>query len=406
MEPEIVFVSNYINHHQIPFCDAMYRRTNGSFLFIQTEPMEEERVRMGWKPQEDLPYLRFFEREPDLCRTLILDSQVVLFGGTDEEAYIQPRLRAGRPVVRYSERLYKEAQWKAVSPRGLVKKYEDHVRYRNAPVYLLCAGAYVPDDFHIIRAYPGKMYRWGYFPEKKEYDLEKLFAGKGYGPDRLPYLLWAARFLDWKHPELALLTAKTLKGQGIAFHLDMAGGGELKGQIQEWIDQEGLADVVSLVGYRTPEEIRSMMEKADLYLMTSDRKEGWGAVVNEAMNSGCVVLADHMAGAVPYLVKHGENGIIYQDGRPEELFAAAVSLAGDRGRRRKLGEAAYRTITEVWNPDRAAASLLALLGELGLCAPRMLCGQEMDPAEVIAPDGPCSPAPVIPERKMYRFLCG
>ena len=36
------FVSNYINHHQIPFCDALYRRLGEDFTFIQTEPMEEE----------------------------------------------------------------------------------------------------------------------------------------------------------------------------------------------------------------------------------------------------------------------------------------------------------------------------------------------------------------------------
>ena len=38
----VVFVSNYINHHQIPFCNAMFRLLEGRFLFIQTEVMEEE----------------------------------------------------------------------------------------------------------------------------------------------------------------------------------------------------------------------------------------------------------------------------------------------------------------------------------------------------------------------------
>ena len=45
----VVFVSNYINHHQIPFCNAMDRLLQGNFTFVQTEPMEEERVRMGWQ---------------------------------------------------------------------------------------------------------------------------------------------------------------------------------------------------------------------------------------------------------------------------------------------------------------------------------------------------------------------
>ena len=42
---KVVFVSNYINHHQIPFCNAMAKFLEGGFTFLQTEPMEEERVR-------------------------------------------------------------------------------------------------------------------------------------------------------------------------------------------------------------------------------------------------------------------------------------------------------------------------------------------------------------------------
>ena len=42
------FVSNYINHHQIPLCDALYRQLGTDFTFIQTMPMERERVEMGW----------------------------------------------------------------------------------------------------------------------------------------------------------------------------------------------------------------------------------------------------------------------------------------------------------------------------------------------------------------------
>ena len=157
----VVFVSNYINHHQIPFCNRLYEQLGEGFCFIQTQPMEQERVQMGWNSKERLPYVRYYYEQPEACEHLILESKVVLFGGTDEESYISPRLEAGKPVVRYSERLYKTGQWKAISPRGLIRKYHDHTRYRKQQVYLLCAGAYVPSDFHLVRAYTGKMYRWG-----------------------------------------------------------------------------------------------------------------------------------------------------------------------------------------------------------------------------------------------------
>ena len=166
---KVTFVSNYINHHQIPFCNAMYEKLGAEYCFIQTEPMEEERIRMGWADEfGSLPYLRLYYEQEEKCKELIASSDVVLFGGVDDEKYIVDRLGAGKLTVRLSERIYKSGQWKAVSPRGLRKKYIDHTQYRRKNVYLLCYGGYVASDFHIVRAYPDKMFKWGYFPAIRE----------------------------------------------------------------------------------------------------------------------------------------------------------------------------------------------------------------------------------------------
>ena len=53
---KLTFVSNYFNHHQLPFCDALYELLEGDFCFLQTQPMEEERVKMGWQAEER-PYV-------------------------------------------------------------------------------------------------------------------------------------------------------------------------------------------------------------------------------------------------------------------------------------------------------------------------------------------------------------
>lgn len=412
---KISFVSNYINHHQIPFCRAMCAYKGVEFFFIQTQPMEEERVTMGWRQSEDLGFLRLYYEKKEECDNLIMESDVVLFGGCEDETYIARRLKQGRPVIRISERLYKEGQWKAISPRGLIRKYKDHTKYGRAPVYLLCAGAYVASDFHLVRAYPGKMYRWGYFPETKSYDIRKLMEQKGMvlkdmamGEKKIPRLLWAARMIDWKHPELVVRAAGRLKERGIAFHLDMVGGGKLEPAVREMVQREGLEGYVSFPGFRKPEEVRGYMERADIYLMTSDRGEGWGAVVNEAMNSGCAVLGNHMAGAVPYLIKPGKNGLIYRDKDEEQFLGLVERLAVDPELCRRLGENAYRTITEVWNARYAAACLMKLMEQLALCDMGDCAAGPVDGMSVSIQegDGPCTPAPVISERRMFVSLKG
>lgn len=395
-----VFVSNYLNHHQIPFCNAMYELLGEDFAFVQTEPMEKERVKMGWQENAAAPYLKRCYESREECRRLIDTCRVVFFGGTDDESYIEERLKSGRTVIRYSERLYKTGQWKAVSPRGLWKKYNDHTRYRRKPVYMLCAGAYVSSDFHLVRAYPQRLLRWGYFPETRRYDVEKLMAGKKPGS-----ILWAARFIDWKHPELPLETAKYLMEQGIDFCMDIVGGGELEDSIKKELAEYGLQEKVRLLGYRTPEEVRSLMEKADIYLVTSDRQEGWGAVVNEAMNSGCAVVADHMVGAVPFLIRQGVNGLIYRDGCKKALFEQTAELLRDRSLCRRLGENALETVAGEWNAQEAAKRLVRLCLRMGFLEEEDLkikIGQDRDMPEPLT--GPCSPAPVIPERRMYAWL--
>ena len=381
---KVTFVSNYINHHQIPLSNVLYERLKEDYTFIQTEPMEEERIKLGWNCANIPEYVKLSYEEEEACKQLILDSDVVIWGGLEDETMLQPRLKAGKPVIRYSERLYKEGQWKAISPRGLRKKYYDHTRYRKDMVYLLCAGAYVASDFRIVHAYPDKMLKWGYFPECKDYDLEQLMRKK----QEASKLLWAARFIDWKHPELVVELAKELAKERNDFQITMIGTGELTEQIQAQIRDKNLEDYIILAGTKTPAQVREAMEEARIFLMTSDRMEGWGAVMNEAMNSGCVVIADRMEGATPYLIEHGVNGFEYRNATAKALAELVKPLLEDGKKCEQLGHKAYETIHELWNAKVAGERLLKLCED-------MAAGQN---PQVIWSKGPCSKAEIIKER--------
>ncbi len=190
--------------------------------------------------------------------------------------------------------------------------------------------------------------------------------------------------------------------------MDIIGGGDMEEQVKNLRAAYGLEEEVGLLGFLPPRQVREHMERADIFLFTSDRQEGWGAVANEAMNSGCALLADHMIGAVPYLVKDGENGLIYRDGNREELFALAEKLVRDRALCRRLGENAYRTITEVWNAENAARSLAELCRRLfpsgGGARPEPVHSAGVSCARKEFAPVPCGPAAVIPEGKMYALL--
>lgn len=394
----VTFVSNYINHHQIPFSDACYKELGEGYHFIQTEPMEEERVAMGWGTEGNrLPYVLCLYEEEEKCRKLMLESDMVIFGWIRREdllnvtEVIKERLKNGKKSLRLSERLYREGQWKAVSPKGLIRKYKDHTRFRSEAVALLCAGAYVPSDFHIVRSYPGKMLRFGYFPETKYYTEEDWTNLKT--QDGKVHIVWAGRFMPLKHPEFVVRLAEELQSEKKEFHIHMVGSGELEQEIIGQVQAKGLEDVFTFYGYTEPAKVRSIMEKCQIHLFTSNYLEGWGAVVNEAMNSGCAVVANVEAGAVPYLIQHEENGLIYNKGLYEDFARQVKRLVNDRQLTAKLGKAAYQTITGLWNAEHAAKELLRF------------CEDWMSKGEILpAKEGPLSVAPVIAPGKMYRTI--
>lgn len=376
------FVSNYINHHQMPLCSALYRELGESFTFIQTMPMEEERVAMGWGVEvHSLPYVRCLYEEEYECLKKIAESDVVLFGWTGREDIAASRLASGKATMRVSERLYREGQWKAVSPRGLAAKYREHIKYRRKNVCMLCAGAYTASDFHLIGAYPGKMFRWGYFPSLRTYSEERFAALKP--QDGTLHIVWAGRFIPLKHPEYVVRLAKKLRERGFRFYVHMLGDGELEPSIRQDVETSGLVEYFRFYGYTEPERVRDVMEKCHIHLFTSNYLEGWGAVVNEGMNSGCVEVVNAQVGAAPYLISHGGNGLVYPKDRYEKMEELVIDLFEHWEERKDMGRAAYETIRDVWNAEHAAAELLRF-------SEGLLQGEIMPAAE-----GPLSVAPVI-----------
>ncbi len=364
---KLTFVSNYMNHHQAPLSNELYRLLGAGYTFVQTEPVAEERVKMGWAEKTELPYVVYYQDNPEQTSKLIMDSDVVMFGGVDDENYVMPRLEAGKPVLRYSERLYKTGRWKFISPRGLIKKYHDHTRFRNKPVYLLCAGAFVAGDYNLIGAYPKKKFKWGYFPETKEYDIEKLLEHKHEltrQNDNRVSILWAGRFIDWKHPEMAIKLAEYLLGSGALFHLTMVGGGKMESELKKMVDNAKLQEYVTFAGFKKPEEVRKYMEDSEIFIFTSDRQEGWGAVLNEAMNSGCAVVASNQIGATPYLMQDEVNGLVFRSKNQKSLNGKVEILLQDACLRESIGKKAYERILYSWNASEAALALLDMCREI------------------------------------------
>ena len=376
---KVAFFSNYLTHHQIPFCLEMQQREDIEFFFVSTEEMEEERKCGGWDFTEEYAFeIKAYKSDINKEKALQLaaESDVMIIGSAPEE-YVAYRMKeAKNPLTfRYSERIYKGGRWRVLSPRGAINRLKTYFRYLGKPLYMLCASAYTAGDLALLGSYLGKCFKWGYFPKAYTYNIEELIQKKEENT-----LLWAARMIDWKHPEIPILVAKRLKEKGYQFHLQMIGVGPLLGDMEKRIAEYGLGDCVHLLGAMSPQEVRTHMENSSVFLFTSDQNEGWGAVLNEAMNSGCAVIANGKIGAVPFLLDDGTNGFVYYGNHIEKICQKVEFLLNDKQLAIDVGKKAYETIMDKWCAEKATGRLIET------------CNKLLEGKKEFFSEGPCSKA--------------
>ena len=372
----ITMVSNYISHHQLPFSDAMFELCM-EYSFVQTMPMEQKRIDMGWAVDPTtIPYVIESYKEPDKAKRAIDEADLLIVGWIEDETIVSGRLRSGKPVFRISERIYREGQWRFISPKGLARKYREHISLKKYPVYLLCNGAYVASDYKLIGAYPHRKYRFGYFPPFRKVENVSELQGKKAKlhtlniehPEELPIqglvltkeeinIVWAGRFIELKNPDFMIRLADDLNRRGIRFHIHMIGSGELEEELKAEAEYRLIDHFITFHGMLSPEATRDVMEKCHIHIFTSNYLEGWGAVVNEAMNAGCAVIANVEVGCAPYLIRNGSNGLTYQASY-EDMLDKVMLLVNYPGKIADLGINAYRTIADEWNGEVAAKRVI------------------------------------------------
>lgn len=380
----LTFFTNFFNHHQESLSNEFYNELGDNYKVVVYKEIEHERIALGYADMnKKYDYIvRAYESDEQMTAAVELakSSDVVMYGSAPD--YIaDTALKNGALVFKYSERIYKKAIRFWQLPKCIVSNYIHYARFIKRGQCMLCASAYLPADVNIFFKYNAMCFKWGYFPETKRYDdIGSLIMAK-----KRHSMLWAGRFLDWKHPDDAVRLCKKLKESGYDFELSIIGAGEMKNKLRKMIDEYKLTDCVHLLGSMPPCQVREYMERSQIYLFTSDRNEGWGAVLNEAMNSGCAVVASHAIGSVPFILENKKNGSVYNDGDIDDLYCKVKVLFDNSDLCRGYGEQAYKTITELWDAKNAAQRFLILANTI----------MKGDKGMGKFKNGPCSPAEVL-----------
>lgn len=378
----IVFISNFFNHHQMPLAEELNRLTKGQYRFIEQVPMPEEFLKGGYPDYSDSPMLVQAwrgEAETREASRLTMEADIVVYGNILSYHDINRRLAMGKLTFEYGERWFKRGLLNLLSPRLLRSQWYYHTRHYRQPLYRLNASAFAASDLSKMRSFRGKGFKWSYFTRVEPIDADTIVKERqSCGKTRF---ISVARLIPWKQVDHLIKACSILKNQGITdFETDIYGSGPEEGHLKSLIERLGLQDHVALRGNLPNDAMLAEMRKYDALVFCSNRNEGWGAVVNEAMSSACTVIGSNSIGSIPYLIKDGENGFIYTNGNVDMLAEKMKKLIESEDLRMRLGMAAYQTISQEWQPAVAAERLLALASNL----------REGKPTPFA--DGPCSQA--------------
>lgn len=360
---KLAIFSPFLNHHQVPLADELYLLLGEQFVFVATRKHDASQLK-GGKDYTHRPYYLCAAdsaEEYEKAVQLVKNAEVALISGGELE-YEIARAKTNKLTFEVSERWLKRGWVNLFSPT-ILKCFIAYWRYFHyKPVYKLCCSAYAATDHYKLGTFRGRCFKWGYFTKVGE---KQLGASELNSSDSdIPRLMWCARFLRLKHPELAVQLTGRLKEAGYHFVLDMYGDGVELENTKELVHLLNLNDVVKFHGSLANDEVLEQMKQHEIFLFTSDSNEGWGAVANEAMSQGCVLVGSDVIGSIPYLVRDGANGCIFHSMDIDSLYRKVKYLLDNSKERKKLSIRAQEDMRNVWSPAAAARNLLTLISDI------------------------------------------
>ena len=184
-------------------------------------------------------------------------------------------------------------------------------------------------------------------------------------------LLYAGRLAADKGIETAIEAIRMLvHGQGKrSIRLSLAGSGsaDYENHLRQLVDNAGLTNYVSFLGWILPAEMPGLLSRFDVLVLPSIWPEPFSRAVLEGMISGLVVLATR-TGGTPEIIVDKENGMLFMPNDHEELAKKIAQLAEDPELRNQIGNAARQTILERFTMTRMMDEMESYLQEIALAS--------------------------------------
>jgi len=184
-------------------------------------------------------------------------------------------------------------------------------------------------------------------------DRSILFAGWINRAKGLHILIEAMHKVLARFPDIKVLVVET------------GAKAEHKAEFQWRIAELGLTEKFWFLGKKNAEEIKALLARASVVAVPEQWGIAWPIFCTEAMAYGKPIAASRI-GNIPWFIRDGETGRLFDHQSPSALADCLISLFEDPGSALRMGQRAQDFILEVCDPSRIMATLMSFYKEVRL----------------------------------------
>ncbi len=336
---KFTFLTNSISPHQLPLARELVSLLGyKNYSYIYTDAITEERKKLGWGDF----ILKVNCKQGSVNEKNLLDSDILMSGIRSIEVF-EERAKRGMKTLYCSERWFKpvigflrvfvpsyfKMAWR------IVKLLKEDTNFYYFPMGVHAAQdmarlcGFMNGDWKCLFVAPkldferkpggriwvrgesqntqnarkyclDKMRMWGYYVSPSDFDaLPVKEASKS--KSREIKVLWVGRMLNFKRVDTIVRAvgehANLKRGDNSLpkITLDIYGIGLEEAKLKRLAFKYG--DVIKFYPPVPISEVRKLMREHDIFVLSSNAYEGWGAVVSEALEEEMAVIGTYEAGS-------------------------------------------------------------------------------------------------------------
>ena len=302
--------TNFISPHQLPLVKCMVGWFGTqSVRYFHTDLLPESTKKQGWV-EEYADWIRRGRYGEGLIDAELENCEILLCG-MRELGLFRKRAERGKRTFYMCERWFKPihglpGRLRMLSPcyrmmaRGIVSWLNEDSQAR-----CLTIGPWARKDMLSIGVSPAKVVPWGYFVEPSRISDARTSARQNIR------VLWVGRFLKLKRIRDIIRAVDACCTAGKMISLNIYGMGPEEWNLKKLVRRFGRENEIRIHPPVPIAKVREIMHEHDVYVLSSNAYEGWGTVVNEALEEGMKVVGTFEAGSSAMLLP---NGNLYHAG--------------------------------------------------------------------------------------------